>query len=1655
MSAANVRARSFAGFIAADLVAMRDYGDDRLTDEERQQRLAIGAGVGAVGNAGIAALTAAYRAYKLGKSGAGAAAGVARPSVNRDSSALPQNDSAGASTAEAIRNNAGELGFTRSDDAMPTGEGVGARDIQHEKRGIYNVHFNEKTSTIIRRDADEVVKALMYEMGRENPVTKKGYGDQHIIKHTVDPSAKGFVTTRELLGMGDIVRSVEPRVEANGLRVYEKTTEDGTMFRVIVGDKHDGNERVISFYSDRNVPKEATTSVAINSTFGNETIPQKPQFALKPAYLPVPAGHTPQAVAAKAINQKRSELANTLNSALAKMKDEAGEDWEAITANIFNGDRKMLNNPETADPVAFGRLLNGIQEELKGVRRMKAEREEILRSLRSAQNDKGGVRNDQIAGQARNDKVGKQFKEAKTHPRYEEMMGMREDIKATQTKSENVRDFRATSLQTDDGYKWVRGGYSHNYASDFRLTKAQVKRIREGKATEQDKRDLLSDLKTIDTHPTWSDDAQSLTKEIGLLREQRDSLGLNPDQKAELANLEARLERRNELIKKGVVVQSNPNAGGAIVGAQAGWEKDENGRWRFNPAKAAVGAAAGLGAARVMTKGQALKPANPLYAITGKQERREIGNIGKVLRGEKPSTIIRKDEAAIKREAEYRKADAAEVEKAIAFERGREKRGIGFGAVHIEKHLDEGAKGFVTPVEVMSIGKVIREGKFSVNDGKHIYTLTKEDGTNLYAIVGFKDMVGKKGERTISFYSDRNMLPKVASSLDTLTSSSGGKTANIPQLPALVKSNAPKTTTTTVKSPISVGSTAVGFVGGGLSGENGWDSERAIIGAVGGYGVGSRFATRNLAKTYSAITKTKAAFDDITGAKGTLRRLFTNTLNDEYLAARGVRQESINAESIKLERLHNALKELPENERIALHEFLQGDRAAVPAHLQTLAGDMRKTIDDLSKELVGSGVLSKEAYDEWVGKYLHRSYEKHLGFMGAINNLRDIPSYLRGKLGNNSHIPTIMQRGKVWVGDQSEFDLLMRQGKIGRVADGLIEAKSLSSGKQPVILKSEAMNLKTNTDTSASPQNDRGASVQNDKIADHVRNDGGGFGTIYTQFRGKPNEAIAHLMKTKEGEAVGALYHKDVGEIDLVWGVEGTGKSDGYGLSKIVKFHPEVLNDLQGILSSMKVVSKSENRIRLESVSHTAGIRLDYDGKSKTWLMTAFEKRADPVRRTDIDGRSINDRVEMTQLPQLKASTATIPQKLASGKYQFRRDWTKAEREQMGEVTDAAYTLPETLLRLNVMKHNAAFLKEAEAIGGATLDEAAAKALGDQLGSQGWARVPDNLKYGVLANKVVRKDVLDDINSFNDAVNQTLFGRSDPLSRAWLGYLGAWKKSKTIWNAPTHMNNFNSNLFLMHLAGMKTNEIATSLGRAAKTIYSASRYEALHTKAILGRLSAAEKAEYNKIGTAIADFVEAKSLGVFGRSQLNDILRGHMVGWTKAGKLGKLDEFAQKLYQGEDNINRLAAYSFLRRTHNMSAAQAKEFVLKLMPDYTQPMPAGIRALRDSGIAPFISWSYYTVPTILRLMKTKQGALQMAKVIGSLSALEAIVGVNPASNLPFVSGDKPDDFKARRVAIAKQGDTVQPSCLPLVMTSIKILSWSGIKQVYALDRQNAL
>lgn len=133
----------------------------------------------------------------------------------------------------------------------------------------------------------------------------------------------------------------------------------------------------------------------------------------------------------------------------------------------------------------------------------------------------------------------------------------------------------------------------------------------------------------------------------------------------------------------------------------------------------------------------------------------------------------------------------------------------------------------------------------------------------------------------------------------------------------------------------------------------------------------------------------------------------------------------------------------------------------------------------------------------------------------------------------------------------------------------------------------------------------------------------GDFGPIYTQFKGKPKEAIKHLVRTKDGECVAALYRSDIGYIDIVWGeVTDPVKHKGYGLSHIIDKHEKEIRELgfdvadfvpivvqYGELSEKK---SDDKKITLESHMFRVVIQKQWNGKKKTFLLSAFDLRKKP-----------------------------------------------------------------------------------------------------------------------------------------------------------------------------------------------------------------------------------------------------------------------------------------------------------------------------------------------------------------------------------------------------------------------------------------------------------
>lgn len=126
----------------------------------------------------------------------------------------------------------------------------------------------------------------------------------------------------------------------------------------------------------------------------------------------------------------------------------------------------------------------------------------------------------------------------------------------------------------------------------------------------------------------------------------------------------------------------------------------------------------------------------------------------------------------------------------------------------------------------------------------------------------------------------------------------------------------------------------------------------------------------------------------------------------------------------------------------------------------------------------------------------------------------------------------------------------------------------------------------------------------------------GDHGPIYGQLSGTGEKAKNHLLKIRTGEVPNAISKKGIGGIDYLYGQEG---KTGYGLGHVKTEHPETIPLLESVIRDGNIVSKTKNRVILETPNHKAAVRLDWDKNEKTWLLTSYDIKKGPgvISRTD------------------------------------------------------------------------------------------------------------------------------------------------------------------------------------------------------------------------------------------------------------------------------------------------------------------------------------------------------------------------------------------------------------------------------------------------------
>jgi hypothetical protein len=368
----------------------------------------------------------------------------------------------------------------------------------------------------------------------------------------------------------------------------------------------------------------------------------------------------------------------------------------------------------------------------------------------------------------------------------------------------------------------------------------------------------------------------------------------------------------------------------------------------------------------------------------------------------------------------------------------------------------------------------------------------------------------------------------------------------------------------------------------------------------------------------------------------------------------------------------------------------------------------------------------------------------------------------------------------------------------------------------------------------------------------------------------------------------------------------------------------------------------------------------------------------------------------------------------------------------MGEIKDIAFSLPETMKRLDEMIEHSRFLKSIDQQYIKTNPEDFTET---QLRQGGYVKM-DGERYGALNGQWVRKEIADDIKE----TARQMYGADSDFLNNMEEYFKWFKSIHTIYNTKTHLNNLLSSVTMQYMAGANPAKAAKNATRGAMAIRKARVLKEARAKQRIGQVTPEDIDTIKKLSADddVSLWLDAENNGLFGRSNLNAIMNQYLNISTKSeGGLRKIHDAAGELYQSEDNVMRFA---LLR--HYMDKGQDLKTAIKSVnaniPDYSKPMSKAANVARRYGIAPFISWTYYSLPMMYK---------QLGKRPARAAAVPALFyGLYQSFDInPFTEEDIPQSGYAwRRVPIYQDGNEI---------TTLKVDRW--LPHIEALNPEKML
>lgn len=476
---------------------------------------------------------------------------------------------------------------------------------------------------------------------------------------------------------------------------------------------------------------------------------------------------------------------------------------------------------------------------------------------------------------------------------------------------------------------------------------------------------------------------------------------------------------------------------------------------------------------------------------------------------------------------------------------------------------------------------------------------------------------------------------------------------------------------------------------------------------------------------------------------------------------------------------------------------------------------------------------------------------------------------------------------------------------------------------------------------------------------------------------------------------------------------------------------------LEAVVKNGKTADAGESSIdaltQLRNNAKEAGVELREGLKLNSW------EAQDGTILYSIPGSAYDDSLRAQKLVPMyqwdDAGTGYVLTEVRKNSYKVRRDYTIREREGMGEVVDVAVrsaAMGEQLerdLRQGRAFYNVANSSYARRV--ENPDEA------KSLIEQGWTLVEDTLdkqtglkKYGALSGMYIHPDAKIALQSISgESIVSKLLKANDmrKVLAVHRKLLNAWKISKTVLSPVAHMNNFVSNMFMGHLMGHNVvADLSTGLRMSsirnmeirARQLAKEGKYkeaQALSEKMrqheyypYFAEMRDARMSDSSLWATelnsdSLVEELRRADLESAG-SDLGKIQKCMSAGYNALeGAWKKGTKFAGGWYEKGDLIYKMGAFVNARK-QGRTADKAVQYAYEAYFDYGNLSPVA-RALRDSGLVPFVSYMYNALPALV-----KSVTQHPERIAGIALMLE---GLHLAS-VGAVYG--PEDLVAKREAV---------------------------------------